>query len=77
MKYGYFDDVNREYVINTPKTPKPWINYLGHNDFFSLISNTGGGYCFYKYPRLRRITRYRYNSLPRDSDGRYFYFKYD
>ena len=48
MKYGYFDDVNREYVINTPKTPKPWINYLGHNDFFSLISNTGGGYCFYK-----------------------------
>lgn len=75
MKYGYFDDINKEYVIDTPKTPKPWINYLGHNEFFSLISNTGGGYCFYKDPKFRRITRYRYNSIPRDSGGRYFYVK--
>ena len=73
MKYGYFDDVNREYVINTPKTPLPWINYLGTNGFFSLISNTAGGYCFYKDAKLRRILRYRYNNVPADNGGRYFY----
>lgn len=73
MKYGYFDDLNREYVINTPKTPFPWINYLGQEKFFSLISNTAGGYCFYKDARLRRLTRYRYNSIPWDNGGRYFY----
>jgi cellobiose phosphorylase len=56
MKFGYFDDKNREYVINTPKTPYPWINYLGSEEFFGLISNTAGGYCFYKDARLRRLT---------------------
>lgn len=75
MKYGYFDDKNREYVINTPITPLPWINYLGHNDFFSLISNTLGGYSFYKDAKLRRITRYRYNSVPGDFSGRFYYIK--
>ena len=73
MKFGYFDDAKREYVINTPKTPYPWINYLGSEDFFGLISNTSGGYCFYKDARLRRITRYRYNNVPVDNGGRYFY----
>lgn len=73
MKYGYFDDVNKEYVINTPKTPAPWINYLGTGNFLGLISNTAGGYCFYQDARLRRITRYRYNSVPADFGGRYFY----
>ncbi|WP_298845301.1 GH36-type glycosyl hydrolase domain-containing protein [Clostridium sp.] len=73
MKFGYFDDINKEYVITTPKTPYPWINYLGTDDFFSLISNTSGGYCFYKDARLRRLTRYRYNSAPVDSGGRYYY----
>lgn len=73
MKYGFFDDGNKEYVITTPKTPYPWINYLGNQDFFSLISNTSGGYCFYKDARLRRITRYRYNNVPIDMGGRYFY----
>lgn len=73
MKFGYFDDKNREYVINTPKTPYPWINYLGSQTFFSLISNTAGGYCFYKDARLRRITRFRYNEIPVDNNGRYFY----
>lgn len=73
MKFGYFDDENREYVITTPKTPYPWINYLGCEDFFSLISNTLGGYSFYKDARLRRITRYRYNSVPVDNGGKYFY----
>lgn len=75
MKYGYFDDKNREYVITTPRTPFPWINYLGTRDFFSLISNTAGGYCFYRDARLRRILRYRYNNVPLDSGGRYFYIR--
>ncbi len=73
MKFGYFDDVNKEYVITSPRTPYPWINYLGTQSFFSLISNTAGGYHFYKDARLRRITRYRYNNVPVDMGGRYFY----
>lgn len=73
MKFGYFDDVHREYVITTPCTPYPWINYLGTESFFSLISQTAGGYCFYKDASLRRITRYRYQNVPFDSGGRYFY----
>ena len=72
-KFGYFDDQNREYVITNPQTPWPWINYLGNEDFFSLISNTAGGYCFYKDAKFRRITRYRYNNVPMDNGGRYFY----
>ena len=75
MKYGYFDDVNREYVITNPRTPWPWINYLGNEDFFSLISNSAGGYSFYKDAKFRRITRYRYNNVPMDSGGRYFYIR--
>ena len=73
MKFGYFDDDRREYVITSPRTPYPWINYLGTQGFFSLISNTAGGYSFYKDARLRRITRYRYNNVPIDMGGRYFY----
>lgn len=73
MKFGFFDDVNKEYVITNPKTPYPWINYLGTQEFFSLVSNTAGGYSFYKDARLRRITRYRYNNVPVDAGGRYFY----
>ncbi len=75
MRFGYFDDAKREYVITTPKTPLPWINYLGTQDFFSLISHTAGGYCFYKDARFRRILRYRYNNIPLDSNGRYFYIR--
>ncbi len=75
MKFGYFDDANREYVITTPKTPLPWINYLGCNEFFSLISNTCGGYTFYKDAKLLRMTRYRYNDVPNDINGKYFYIK--
>ena len=73
MKFGYFDDSHMEYVITTPRTPYPWINYLGSQNFFGLISNTAGGYCFYKDARLRRLTRYRYNQVPLDTGGRYFY----
>lgn len=75
MKFGYFDDAHKEYVITTPKTPLPWINYLGSTDFFSLISNTCGGYSFYKDAKLLRLTRYRYNNIPGDEGGRYFYIK--
>ena len=73
MEYGFFDDKNREYVITEPRTPWPWINYLGTEDFFSLISNTAGGYSFCKDAKFRRITRYRYNNVPMDSGGKYFY----
>jgi cellobiose phosphorylase len=75
MIYGRFDDSAREYVITRPDTPWPWINYLGSEDFFSLISNAGGGYSFYKDARLRRLTRYRYNDVPMDSNGRLLYIK--
>ena len=74
-KYGYFDDQKREYVITNPRTPLPWINYLGSEDFFRLISNTAGGYCFYKDAKLLRLTRYRYNNSPMDCGGHYFYIK--
>src|SRR5688572_14529934 len=73
MRFGYFDDKNREYVITTPKTPYPWINYLGSENFFALVSHRAGGYCFYRDARLRRLMRYRYNNVPTDVGGRYFY----
>ncbi len=75
MKFGYFNDEQREYVITSPKTPLPWINYLGCENFFSLISNTSGGYSFYKDAKLLRLTRYRYNNVPYDNNGRYFFIK--
>ena len=75
MIYGHFDDAAREYVITRPDTPWPWINYLGSEDFFSLVSNAGGGYSFYRDARLRRLTRYRYNDVPMDANGRQFYIK--
>jgi cellobiose phosphorylase len=75
MRFGYFDDTNREYVITTPQTPYPWINYLGTQEFFGLISQQAGGYCFYRDARLRRLTRYRYHNVPLDAGGRYFYIR--
>ncbi|KXX70563.1 GH36-type glycosyl hydrolase domain-containing protein [Flammeovirga sp. SJP92] len=74
-KFGYFDDAKKEYVITNPATPFPWINYLGNEDFFSLVSNTAGGYSFYKDAKFRRLNRYRYNNVPMDNGGRYFYIK--
>lgn len=72
MQFGHFDDEAREYVITTPHTPYPWINYLGSQDFFGLVSHTAGGYCFYRDAKMRRLTRYRYNNIPVDDGGRYF-----
>ena len=77
MRYGFFDDKRREYVITRPDTPVPWINYLGTDEFFGIISNTAGGYCAYRDARLRRLTRYRYNNVPSDSGGRYLYLRDD
>jgi cellobiose phosphorylase len=75
MRYGYFDDARREYVITRPDTPLPWINYLGSQEYFGLISNTAGGYSFFRDARLRRLTRYRYNNAPLDFGGRYIYLR--
>lgn len=75
MQFGHFDDEHHEYVITRPDTPLPWINYLGSEDYFGLISNTAGGYSFYKDARLRRLTRYRYNNVPLDAGGRYLYLR--
>ena len=75
MKFGYFDDQKREYVITQPDTPLPWINYLGCQAYFGIISNTAGGYSFYRDARLRRLTRYRYNNAPFDLGGRYIYVR--
>ena len=75
MQFGFFDDANREYVINTPFTPLPWINYLGSEDFFGLVSNTLGGYAFYRDAKLQRLLRYRYNGVPADIGGRFYYIK--
>jgi cellobiose phosphorylase len=75
MRYGFFDDLSREYVITRPDTPLPWINYLGSGTYVGLISNTAGGYSFYRDARLRRITRYRYNNVPLDAGGRYLYLR--
>src|SRR3954452_24014803 len=77
MRFGHFDDVNREYVITTPTTPYPWINYLGTEKFFSLLSHQAGGYSFHRDARLRRLTRYRYHNVPTDAGGRYFYIAED
>jgi cellobiose phosphorylase len=67
MRYGHFDDAAREYVITTPHTPYPWINYLGSEEFFSLLSHQAGGYSFYRDAKMRRLTRYRYNNIPADA----------
>ncbi|HSB90147.1 MAG TPA: glycosyl transferase [Anaerolineales bacterium] len=77
MRYGHFDDDRREYVITRPDTPLPWINYLGTEDFLALISNTGGGYAFYRDARMRRLTRYRYNNVPADQGSRFIYLRDD
>ena len=77
MRYGHFDDDRREYVITRPDTPVPWINYLGSDDYFGIVSNTAGGYSWHRDARLRRLTRYRYNNVPADSGGRYLYLRDD
>ncbi|MGQ9478961.1 MAG: GH36-type glycosyl hydrolase domain-containing protein [Thermoproteota archaeon] len=73
--YGYFDEETGEYVITRPDTPSPWINYIGQGGYGGIVSNTAGGYSFDRDPRSRRITRYRYNSVPQDQPGHYIYLR--
>ena len=73
--YGYYDEGKHEYVIVRPDTPTPWINYLGAGKYGGIISNTAGGFSFDRDPRNRRVTRYRYNSIPADQPGRYVYLR--
>ncbi|MFB6163082.1 MAG: GH36-type glycosyl hydrolase domain-containing protein, partial [Halococcoides sp.] len=75
MSYGYYDDTTREYVVTDPETPRPWTNYLGEGVYGGIVTNTGGGYSFHQDPRNQRVTRYRYNSIPRDQPGRYVYLR--
>ncbi len=77
MRYGHFDDDHREYVITRPDTPVPWINYLGTDEYFGIVSNTAGGYSWHRDARLRRLSRYRYNNVPGDTGGRYVYLRDD
>ena len=75
MRYGHFDDEAREYVLDRPDPPLPWINYIGSEDYFGIVTQTGGGYAFYKDARLRRLTRFRYNNVPPDGGGRLIYLR--
>jgi len=75
MQYGYFDDDAKEYVITKPDTPQSWSNYLGSTEYGALITNNAGGYGFYKSGAQGRFLRLRFNSVPMDQPGRYFYLR--
>lgn len=75
MRYGYFDDEAREYVIERPDTPRPWSNYLGGRLYGGIITNNAGGYSFYRSGADGRLMRMRFNSVPLDQPGRYFYLR--
>jgi N,N'-diacetylchitobiose phosphorylase len=77
MRYGYFDDAGREYVIEKPDTPMSWVNYLGTAEYCGIISNNASGYGFYKSPKSSRMLRFRFNSIPMDRPGRYIYIRDD
>jgi len=73
MRFGYFDDTNKEYVIERPDTPRSWSNYLGSTEYGAIITNNAGGYSFYKSAAQGRFTRLRFNVIPMDQPGRYLY----
>lgn len=75
MQYGYFDDLNKEYVIIRPDTPRSWSNYLGSTEYGAIITNNAGGYGFYKSGSKGRFLRLHFNSIPMDQPGRYFYIR--
>jgi cellobiose phosphorylase len=75
MQYGYFDDAAKEYVITRPDTPGSWSNYLGSTEYGALITNNAGGYGFYQSGARGRFLRLRFNSVPLDQPGRYFYLR--
>jgi N,N'-diacetylchitobiose phosphorylase len=73
MRFGYFENKSKEYVIETPNTPRSWSNYLGSIEYGAIITNNAGGYSFYKSAAQGRFTRLRFNVIPMDQPGRYFY----
>ena len=73
MRFGYFYDRNKEYVIKKSNTPKSWSNYLGSMEYGAIITNNAGGYSFYKSAAQGRFTRLRFNNIPMDQPGRYLY----
>ena len=75
MQFGYFDDINKEYVITRPDTPRSWSNYLGSTEYGAIITNNAGGYSFYKSAAQGRFTRLRFNAVPLDQPGRYLYLR--
>lgn len=75
MQYGYFDDEAKEYVVTRPDTPTSWSNYLGSTEYGAVITNNAGGYGFYKSGAQGRFMRLRFNSIPMDQPGRYFYLR--
>lgn len=75
MRYGHFDDVNREYVIERVDLPTSWTNYLGLEDTCVVVNHTAGGYMFYKTPEYHRVTRFRGNAVPMDRPGHYVYLR--
>ncbi len=77
MRYGYFDNANREYVIDRVDVPVSWTNYLGVRDMCTVISHNAGGYSFYKNAEHHRITRFRQNGVPLDRPGHYVYLRDD
>lgn len=75
MRYGYFDDANKEYVIERPDTPRSWANYLGSTEYGAIITNNAGGYSFYQSAAQGRLTRLRFDDVPLDQPGRYIYIR--
>ena len=77
MQYGYFDNENREYVIDRIDLPVSWTNYIGIKDLYGVFNHTAGGYLLYKTPEYHRITRFRANAVPMDMPGHYVYLRDD
>ena len=75
MQYGHFDDEHKEYVIDRPDTPRSWTNYLGSTEYGAIITNNAGGYSFFRSAADGRFTRLRFDSVPLDQPGRYFYIR--
>ena len=74
MRYGYFDNASREYVIDRVDVPASWTNYIGLKDFYGVFNHTAAGYVLYKSPEYHRITRFRPNGSV-DGPGHYVYLR--
>src|SRR4030042_3347343 len=75
MKYGYFDDKKREYVITNPRTPVKWVNYIGTLDFGGFVDHTGGALICCQDPALNRIPKYIAQMPSSDFKGETLYLR--